>query len=131
MLASLRELKNSDVPFSFEISYANRSSHTLQAEGYREYEAWVGAIRQAIEKRLIGATSASLPPPSSLFSTTTSHAATTQAANALKNRQLNAGLVRAVLEKSTFCAECDKADPDWVSVNLGCLMCIDCSGIHR
>lgn len=29
------------------------------------------------------------------------------------------------------CAECGAPDPDWASLNLGILMCIECSGVHR
>lgn len=29
------------------------------------------------------------------------------------------------------CAECSASDPDWASLNLGILICIECSGIHR
>lgn len=29
-----------------------------------------------------------------------------------------------------FCAHL-RSDPDWASLNLGALMCIECSGIHR
>lgn len=29
------------------------------------------------------------------------------------------------------CADCNKEDPDWCSINLGILVCIQCSGIHR
>ncbi|CAH8524220.1 unnamed protein product [Dicrocoelium dendriticum] len=29
------------------------------------------------------------------------------------------------------CADCGSADPDWASLNLGALVCISCSGIHR
>lgn len=29
------------------------------------------------------------------------------------------------------CAECGAADPDWASLNLGILLCIECSGVHR
>ncbi|CAD7937374.1 unnamed protein product [Amoebophrya sp. A25] len=29
------------------------------------------------------------------------------------------------------CADCDARAPRWASVNLGCLVCIDCAGIHR
>ena len=123
MLASVRELKTSEVPFVFEISYANRSSHVLQAEGYREYGSWVGAIRLAIERRLIGATSTHFPSSSS--------SSNLSSCQIVSTRQLNANLVRDVLQMNKYCAECDKSDPDWVSLNLGCLICIDCSGIHR
>ncbi|XP_071703720.1 ADP-ribosylation factor GTPase-activating protein AGD2-like isoform X2 [Rutidosis leptorrhynchoides] len=30
-----------------------------------------------------------------------------------------------------LCAECSAPDPDWASLNLGILMCIECSGVHR
>lgn len=29
------------------------------------------------------------------------------------------------------CAECGAPDPDWASLNLGILLCIECSGVHR
>lgn len=29
------------------------------------------------------------------------------------------------------CADCGAADPDWASLNLGILLCIECSGVHR
>ncbi|CAN0448936.1 unnamed protein product, partial [Discosporangium mesarthrocarpum] len=29
------------------------------------------------------------------------------------------------------CADCGEKQPEWVSLNLGVLMCIQCSGIHR
>lgn len=30
-----------------------------------------------------------------------------------------------------LCAECSASDPDWASLNLGVLLCIECSGVHR
>ncbi|GAB2289346.1 hypothetical protein Dimus_023651 [Dionaea muscipula] len=29
------------------------------------------------------------------------------------------------------CADCGAPEPDWASLNLGILMCIECSGVHR
>ena len=35
------------------------------------------------------------------------------------------------MRENPFCADCSAADPDWVSLNLGCVICIQCSGVHR
>lgn len=29
------------------------------------------------------------------------------------------------------CADCGSSEPDWASLNLGILLCIECSGVHR
>jgi len=29
------------------------------------------------------------------------------------------------------CADCGSLDPEWASINLGILICIECSGVHR
>ncbi|KAJ6823684.1 ADP-ribosylation factor GTPase-activating protein AGD3 [Iris pallida] len=30
-----------------------------------------------------------------------------------------------------ICADCSASEPDWASLNLGILVCIECSGVHR
>ncbi|XP_053116341.1 arf-GAP with GTPase, ANK repeat and PH domain-containing protein 3 isoform X1 [Hemicordylus capensis] len=32
---------------------------------------------------------------------------------------------------NSFCVDCDAPNPDWASLNLGALICIECSGTHR
>ncbi|MCJ8750230.1 hypothetical protein PDJAM_G00260160 [Pangasius djambal] len=32
---------------------------------------------------------------------------------------------------NAFCVDCDAPNPTWASLNLGALICIECSGIHR
>lgn len=29
------------------------------------------------------------------------------------------------------CADCNAPDPKWISVSIGCIVCIECSGVHR
>ncbi|GJN38506.1 hypothetical protein PR202_gb27555 [Eleusine coracana subsp. coracana] len=39
-------------------------------------------------------------------------------------------LLRKVVGNNN-CADCGAAEPDWASLNLGVLLCIECSGVHR
>src|SRR3546814_9835580 len=52
MLASVRDVSTPDLPFCFELSYANRRTYTLQAEGHKEFEMWTNGITQSIEQAL-------------------------------------------------------------------------------
>ena len=36
-----------------------------------------------------------------------------------------------VRTSNNTCADCAKPQPDWASLNLGIVVCIECSGIHR
>lgn len=47
-----------------------------------------------------------------------------------QNAALAVQAVRTVRGNS-FCIDCDAPNPDWASLNLGALMCIECSGTHR
>ncbi|KAM9966223.1 hypothetical protein ACTFIR_006418 [Dictyostelium discoideum] len=40
-------------------------------------------------------------------------------------------ILRRIDSSNLYCADCNTRDPDWASINFGCLLCIDCSGIHR
>ncbi|KAG0269062.1 hypothetical protein BGZ95_002204 [Linnemannia exigua] len=40
-------------------------------------------------------------------------------------------LMRDSHPTNNFCAECGAKNPDWCAINLGILICIECSGIHR
>ncbi len=35
------------------------------------------------------------------------------------------------VEANRTCADCGAPDPEWASINLGIVICIECSGIHR
>ncbi len=35
------------------------------------------------------------------------------------------------IEGNHFCADCGAPEPDWASLNLAVLVCIECSGVHR
>jgi hypothetical protein len=35
------------------------------------------------------------------------------------------------LELNNVCADCGMKSPRWASINIGVIICIQCSGIHR
>ncbi|CAG0914492.1 unnamed protein product [Notodromas monacha] len=39
--------------------------------------------------------------------------------------------LRKAVDGNLNCCDCDAPNPDWASLNLGTLICIECSGIHR
>lgn len=40
-------------------------------------------------------------------------------------------IVEDIMSKNPYCADCGAEAPDWVSLNLGILICMECSGVHR
>ena len=39
--------------------------------------------------------------------------------------------LRSDIRGNSRCVDCESPNPDWASLNLGVLVCIECSGIHR
>lgn len=40
-------------------------------------------------------------------------------------------LVTKIMDANPVCADCSTPAPDWASLNLGVLLCLQCSGVHR
>ncbi|XP_072274603.1 arf-GAP with GTPase, ANK repeat and PH domain-containing protein 1 isoform X3 [Pyxicephalus adspersus] len=99
--------------FEFIIVSLTGQSWHFEATSYEERDAWV----QAIESQIL----ASLQ---SCESSKNKSRLTSQ------NEALALQSIRN-LPGNSHCVDCDAPSPDWASLNLGALMCIECSGIHR
>jgi Arf-GAP with coiled-coil, ANK repeat and PH domain-containing protein len=139
MLASVRERKGeNDLPFSFEIAFANFESTVVQAEGQKEFLSWITELRNTIAKRLTSGDSASVIAKktkqrhSSIHHPHSDGSTSADTTNGLTTRRRrNTEQITQLFSENVSCAECARDSPEWVSLNLGCLVCIDCSGVHR
>ncbi|PAA82884.1 hypothetical protein BOX15_Mlig009532g3 [Macrostomum lignano] len=122
--------------FEFTIVSLDNRTWQFEAPSQAERDDWVRSIEQGILRQLqllgrdgnpvkngAGASSASNTSPLSSASGATAAAATASAAASVQ-------LLRDILGNNV-CADCGRPDPDWASINLGVLLCIECSGVHR
>uniref|UniRef100_A0AAY4B6V1 Arf-GAP with GTPase, ANK repeat and PH domain-containing protein 3 n=1 Tax=Denticeps clupeoides TaxID=299321 RepID=A0AAY4B6V1_9TELE len=99
--------------FEFVIVSLTGQMWHFEASAYEERELWV----QAIESQIL---------------------ASLQSCESSKNKsrlgsQSDAVVIQSIrnVRGNSFCVDCDTPNPDWASLNLGALICIECSGIHR
>ncbi|CAH1131570.1 unnamed protein product [Ceutorhynchus assimilis] len=97
--------------YEFYIVSLEGKQWNFDASSVEERDEWVAAIEQQILNSL-------QLNESSKAKSNPSEAASIQS---IKNRVPGNG----------SCVDCDAPNPDWASLNLGVLMCIECSGIHR
>ncbi|XP_031795286.1 arf-GAP with GTPase, ANK repeat and PH domain-containing protein 3 isoform X2 [Sarcophilus harrisii] len=104
-----------DAEESFEFMVVSLTGQTwhFEASTAEERELWVQSVQAQILASLQGCRSAKDK---------------TRLGN--QNSALAVQAVRTARGNS-FCIDCDSPNPDWASLNLGALMCIECSGIHR
>ncbi|XP_024144833.1 arf-GAP with GTPase, ANK repeat and PH domain-containing protein 1 isoform X1 [Oryzias melastigma] len=99
--------------FEFIIVSLTGQTWHFEATSYEERDAWVQVIESQILASLQSCESSKIK--SRLSSQTE--------ALALQS-------IRSIRGNGR-CADCDTQNPDWASLNLGALICIECSGIHR
>ncbi|KAJ2480899.1 hypothetical protein IWW56_002140 [Coemansia sp. RSA 2131] len=126
----------------FELIAPNRS-YVLQAESSSELSAWKACLKQAIETSLYahtpGAscdeTRATSQPMSSpeIVSGVAVHASSSQRSDDVCDAAGQAQRMTRMrrVRGNSVCADCGHSDPEWAAVNVGSLVCIECSGVHR
>ncbi|CAI9735270.1 arf-GAP with GTPase, ANK repeat and PH domain-containing protein 1 isoform X12 [Octopus vulgaris] len=104
------QLDDSD-GYEFIIVSLDSKQWHFEAQSVEERDEWVSAIEQQILSSLQAnesckAKNTSATDPASI--------------QAIRNVRGN-----------NCCTDCGATNPDWASINLGALICIECSGIHR
>jgi hypothetical protein len=153
VLCTVREAPSEGPRFCFEVVTPNQKAPLmLQARGPFEFRKWVDGIRNCIELQLVhgNPNSASLSGRSPTAAKGLSRGSSFESGEGdevgmpgfhdIDNEKLVAGasaeakktkLIPQIMDANTVCADCNTPNPDWVSLNLGVLLCIECSGVHR
>ncbi|CAH1776179.1 unnamed protein product [Owenia fusiformis] len=97
--------------YEFQIVSLDNKTWNFEAPSYEEREVWVSAVEQQILSSL------QLNESSKSKATTATDPAAIQSIRSTKGNM--------------YCVDCGAPNPDWASLNLGALLCIECSGVHR
>ncbi|XP_042159641.1 arf-GAP with GTPase, ANK repeat and PH domain-containing protein 2 isoform X4 [Oncorhynchus tshawytscha] len=111
---SLRNINKTDEEnVDFIIVSSTGQTWHFEAQTLEERDAWVAAIESQIL--------ASLQSCESLRN------------KARRSSQSEAVAIQAIrnAKGNSLCVDCEAPNPTWASLNLGALICIECSGIHR
>ena len=148
---------NPNLRYCFEIiSPNNKGACLLQACGPVDYKMWVSGIRDCIEQQYGHGTmpqESLLPGSNKTPSKRIAAVSQDNVENGIisydeddednvivnqrsspKNQLFDDSksvLMPQILNANPICADCENLNPDWVSLNLGVVICIECSGVHR
>uniref|UniRef100_A0A8C0C9Q2 Arf-GAP with GTPase, ANK repeat and PH domain-containing protein 1 n=1 Tax=Balaenoptera musculus TaxID=9771 RepID=A0A8C0C9Q2_BALMU len=99
--------------FEFIIVSLTGQTWNFEATTYEERDAWV----QAIESQILASLQSCESSKNKSRLTSQSEA---MALQSIRN-----------IRGNSHCVDCETQNPNWASLNLGALICIECSGIHR
>uniref|UniRef100_A0A8C2DB99 Arf-GAP with coiled-coil, ANK repeat and PH domain-containing protein n=1 Tax=Cyprinus carpio TaxID=7962 RepID=A0A8C2DB99_CYPCA len=130
-LCSVKPCEDIERRFCFEVVSPTKSC-MLQAESEKLRQAWIQAVQASIA-------SAYRESPDKYYierldRTASPSISSIDSANEPRERS---GRGESILQRilclpgNQQCCDCGQAEPRWASINLGVLLCIECSGIHR
>ena len=121
LTCAARPWSKSSLDFCFELISPTRT-YVYQAESEYEMKAWVAVFANSTEQ-LLG--------QQQTRSDTNALDSKLNVSVLEQQKRVKAGLLSQLRRDNCHCAECSTKDPDWASINLGIMICIVCSGIHR
>ncbi|XP_029372669.1 arf-GAP with coiled-coil, ANK repeat and PH domain-containing protein 3 isoform X2 [Echeneis naucrates] len=125
-LCAVKSLEHIDRRFCFELLSIQKCC-SLQADSEKLRQAWLSALQGSIDLAYRERASMLLTqpeePPSLLSVGENPLGLPSQRPAALSVALTGPG--------NQYCCDCGKEQPRWASINLGVVMCIECSGIHR
>ncbi|KAL6042883.1 phosphatidylinositol-3,4,5-trisphosphate binding [Balamuthia mandrillaris] len=139
LLASVKPISEAEPPhkpFMFSVVFPS-DSMILQAVSEKDRKEWLDVIQNSIAFRLkqmqsvkeTKAAAAAAAGNSSSGGDTSPGSGSDGQGGKEKLKPLEQ--LRVMSEANRYCADCNRADPDWASINLGCIICYECSGVHR
>lgn len=99
------------------VSSSNNRTYHFQADDSKEMEEWISVLNNAKEEVLLKA----------FRDSSDSHSLNQSV------RELTSSILDRIrrLPGNKYCCDCNATDPEWLSTNLGVMICLECCGIHR
>lgn len=120
LLCTIKEKRDSRMRFVFEV-ISPSSRFQLQALSAQDLNYWLSVIQNAVSLQLNSQGSAS----SKIGTETGEFLAIPENDLSHQLEQLRA------IPGNDQCADCQSDKPEWLSINLGIMVCLTCSGVHR
>ncbi|XP_034201246.1 ADP-ribosylation factor GTPase-activating protein AGD2-like isoform X2 [Prunus dulcis] len=134
------DAEDTDLRLCFRI-ISPLKTYTLQAENDADRMDWINKITGAIQS-LLNSQFLEQPHPRNMNLKSSKSGLGTYGVHPLNSNESREDTIKfnridsvsSILREipgNDLCAECSAPEPDWASLNLGILVCIECSGVHR
>ncbi|KAM4563728.1 arf-GAP with coiled-coil, ANK repeat and PH domain-containing protein 3-like isoform 2-T2 [Odontesthes bonariensis] len=130
-LCSVKPCEDIERRFCFEVVSPSKSC-MLQAESEKLRQSWIQAVQASIASAYRES-----PDTYSIEHLDRTASPSTSSIDSASEPREHGGRGETHLQRiqclpgNEQCCDCGQADPCWASINLGILLCIECSGIHR